>query len=399
MAKSEGYFGLRRGSTKSHTFQVSDGKQITKDRVGAPKNPRTIRQMSQRVMIATIGKAYSEMKAIADHSFEGVSAGMPSLRTFMHTNQVAIMLNKQYGNTNFGYAKYNEDGCVLGSYIISKGSLDSIAGNLAVQSVNAAGKQAVLAVAYGMNIADFCDEFGMVNYGDMATICFLFKKKGGKYGFGAVRFTYKQGASIAESFDLAAAGDVNGASIAVAGNELKLTVQTKSEWADGATADDVHLTAIASRYINGKWYRSTAQFEVEDCAPTFAEALATYPVGQERFLNGDGSVAAAASDTPAQPGTTTPTLTINRSGSGTSVVKVNGSPINSGAEVAAGTTVTVEVTPPANAESDPDVRINNQGVELSGEGTLTGTFQMPAANATLTIDSGSAGGDSGLDEG
>ena len=65
MAKSEGYFGLRRGSTKSHTFQVSDGKQITKDRVGAPKNPRTIRQMSQRVMIATIGKAYSEMKAIA----------------------------------------------------------------------------------------------------------------------------------------------------------------------------------------------------------------------------------------------------------------------------------------------------------------------------------------------
>ena len=29
MAKSEGYFGLRRGSTKSHTFQVSDGKQIS----------------------------------------------------------------------------------------------------------------------------------------------------------------------------------------------------------------------------------------------------------------------------------------------------------------------------------------------------------------------------------
>ena len=214
---------------------------------------------------------------------------MPSLRTFMHTNQVAIMLNKQYGNTNFGYAKYNEDGCVLGSYIISKGSLDAIAGNLAVQSVNAAGKQAVLEVAYGASIADICDELGMVNYGDMATICFLFKKKGGKYGFGAVRFTYKQGASIAESFDLAAAGDVNGASIAVAGNVLKLTVQTKSEWADGATADDVHLTAIASRYINGKWYRSTAQFDVEDCAPTFAEALATYPVGQERFLNGDST--------------------------------------------------------------------------------------------------------------
>ena len=29
MAKSEGYFGLPRGSTKSHTYQVSDGKQIS----------------------------------------------------------------------------------------------------------------------------------------------------------------------------------------------------------------------------------------------------------------------------------------------------------------------------------------------------------------------------------
>ena len=50
MAKSEGYFVLRRGSTKLHTFQVSDGKQITKDHVGTPKKPRTLRQMNQRLL-------------------------------------------------------------------------------------------------------------------------------------------------------------------------------------------------------------------------------------------------------------------------------------------------------------------------------------------------------------
>ena len=38
MAKSANYFGLRKGSTKSHTFSVVDGKQITKDRVEGCKN-------------------------------------------------------------------------------------------------------------------------------------------------------------------------------------------------------------------------------------------------------------------------------------------------------------------------------------------------------------------------
>ena len=38
MAKSSGYFGLRRGSTKSHTFSVLNGKQITKDRVEGGNN-------------------------------------------------------------------------------------------------------------------------------------------------------------------------------------------------------------------------------------------------------------------------------------------------------------------------------------------------------------------------
>lgn len=38
MAKSSTYFGLRRGSTKSLTFSVADGKQITKDRVEGGKD-------------------------------------------------------------------------------------------------------------------------------------------------------------------------------------------------------------------------------------------------------------------------------------------------------------------------------------------------------------------------
>ena len=95
MAKSSTYFGLRRGSTKSHTFSVVDGKQITKDRVEGCKNPRTLAQMSQRCMVATIGVAYSAMKCICDHSFKDLTAGMQSMRNFMHENLKQIRISKE----------------------------------------------------------------------------------------------------------------------------------------------------------------------------------------------------------------------------------------------------------------------------------------------------------------
>ena len=50
------------------------------------------------------------------------------------------------------------------------------------------------------------------------------------------------------------------------------------------------MAAITSRKVNGTWLRSDAQFDVTDATSTFAQAIATYPVGQERFLNGGDNV-------------------------------------------------------------------------------------------------------------
>lgn len=86
MAKSKSFFGLRRGSTKSLTFQVLDGKQITKDRVSEVKNPRTQGQLYQRAIMATVMQAYSAGKAIFDHSFQGLAVGAKNQREFMSTN-------------------------------------------------------------------------------------------------------------------------------------------------------------------------------------------------------------------------------------------------------------------------------------------------------------------------
>ena len=106
MAVSQGYYGLRRGSTKSHTYQVVGGKQITKDRVEGGKNPRTLGQMKQRAIISTVGSAYSAMKAICDHSFEGVTAGRESMAEFIALNTSLVRQSINNSNGFFGINNY-----------------------------------------------------------------------------------------------------------------------------------------------------------------------------------------------------------------------------------------------------------------------------------------------------
>ena len=256
MAKSSTYFGLRRGSTKSHTFSVVDGKQITKDRVEGGKDPRTFAQMSQRCLVSTIGSAYSATKCICDHSFEGKSAGMPCMREFMSTNLKLIQISKEYDNGSFGFNRYKESAFKAGSYVISKG----------------------------------CKIFG-----DMCTVAVMYPKSDGSYGFGAVRFTYISGATILESFAVAVIGDVASATPTFTSNLLKVDVHLAYNLDEAASTDSTYMTAITSRKVNGSWLRSYAQFNVSDAIPTFAAAISTYPIGQERFLNGSDISTASAS--------------------------------------------------------------------------------------------------------
>ena len=286
MAKSSTYFGLRRGSTKSHTYSVVDGKQITKDRVEGCKNPRTLPQMTQRCQVTTIGVAYSAMKFICDHSFEDVTAGMQCMRTFMSENLKQLRICMEYGNGFYGFSKYQDSSLVAGSYIISKGSLPDSCPDAGILSVDAANKQISIDVAAGNSIADITDSMGCKNFKDTCTIAVMYPKGNGSYGFGAVRFTYKQGETVLESFDVDVFGDVNDATPAFGTSGLTLSVHMKPELATNATAENTYLAAIASRQVNGNWHRSNAQFDVQNATPTFAQAIATYPVGMERILNG-----------------------------------------------------------------------------------------------------------------
>lgn len=119
MAKSKSFFGLRSGSTKSLTFQVYRGEQITKDRVYRVSNPRTEAQMTQRALIPIVAAARSELKGLVDHSFEGVAYGEASLKEFSKQNLRAGALQvtsySPNGVSNPGFA----------NLIVSNGSINT----------------------------------------------------------------------------------------------------------------------------------------------------------------------------------------------------------------------------------------------------------------------------------
>ena len=117
MAKSKSFFGLRTGSTKSLTFSVYRGTQVTKDRVTRVANPRTITQMQQRAKVPLVAAARVALAGLVDHSFEGVPYGQASLQKFSSLNLANGALNvwsyPPNGVSNMGCA----------DFIVSQGSL------------------------------------------------------------------------------------------------------------------------------------------------------------------------------------------------------------------------------------------------------------------------------------
>ena len=118
MAKSKSFFGLRTGSTKSLTFQVYRGQQITKDRVTRISNPRTDSQMLQRALVPIVAASRAALKGLVDHSFEGVAYGDQSLKMFSSLNLKAGALKV----ASFSPNGYSNPG--FANLIVSRGTIN-----------------------------------------------------------------------------------------------------------------------------------------------------------------------------------------------------------------------------------------------------------------------------------
>ena len=284
MAQSKGFFGLRKGSTKSLTFSVLDGKQITKDRVYDVKNPRTEAQMRQRMLMTTIGAAYKTLKSIADHSFEGYSSGMQCMRQFNSRN-----LNRfKQAAAAKGSVAFNEykDGDINPMpFILASGSLPGFAFKFdGTSNLEIVGEK---------EGADFTTAEGIyaalgVQRNDLITFCTVIGEgatTNGVYSYKAENFNIvrlycdKSGkvTKPADAFTISTNNDQASITMSTAANAI--TIKT-------GAAD--FGAVIQSRKNDSGWLRSDAVMIVAEdviSGVKTANQLATYPVGTELILN------------------------------------------------------------------------------------------------------------------
>ena len=127
MAKGNLFLGCARGSVGDVTFYRRNAQQISRVRVRKVKNPQTSAQMWQRAINHTAVQAYSVLKKICDHSFEGVSYGANSYSKFLSLNM--DMLRREAGDTiqqqsgQRAYCPFDFRGISAMPYVISTGSI------------------------------------------------------------------------------------------------------------------------------------------------------------------------------------------------------------------------------------------------------------------------------------
>ena len=137
MAKDNLFLGTARGSVGDVVFSRLNGVQVARVRNRSPRNPQSPAQMVQRIIMSSVGKAYSFMSEICNHSFEGFETGQQSQRKFMEVN-VGLLRDKVAevlaypveevirSSEAFNFSFKNDYAPVINGYMLSAGSLPSI---------------------------------------------------------------------------------------------------------------------------------------------------------------------------------------------------------------------------------------------------------------------------------
>lgn len=284
MAKGNPLLGLSRGKLGDMVLYRAYGEQCSRPRV-IPKNPQTGLQLLQRVVLKTVSGAYSLLKPIADHSFQGKQVGTMNQSRFAQVNigllrsgladeindgSLELIVNSQ--KTNFA----PKDSMLpeINAYQISEGSLPAVSTlftgglfTLVLPGAQAAG--ATLTYQGVLNALGLQE-------GDQLTFCLLSTDdteaespyQGRFNGFKFARVILQPANGDLTSDLIAQDGTINQPnvrnegslvlSITEAGNDLHLNFSTQSISTNAGMANSVAAAAvIVSRNSGGVWQRST----------------------------------------------------------------------------------------------------------------------------------------------
>ena len=249
------------------------------------KNPRTMAQMRQRMLMSTIGAAYSYLKVIADHSFEGKTVGQQCMAEFMRLNLNKFRDASKNDKATYAFNSYKDKLINPMRYILSKGSLPEMP--FVVNTLN----QIELSYNVGdiKTAKDVYDAMG-IQVGDLVTFVWVvgnssLVKNVFQYTpsrLNIVRLYANKTGVVATPHD-AFTFDANH-------SDLDINVNKSTDGVLKLTTTEANFGAvILSRQAGGTWLRSNSSMAGNKsiiAGVTVENQLNTYPIESELILNG-----------------------------------------------------------------------------------------------------------------
>lgn len=330
MATGSLMMGTLKGKLGETVAMRRNGKQVVRAYISNPKNPNSQKQQVQRMVQATAAQAYSAMKKICDHSFEGVQVGQKSMSYFMSKNMdylrasIAANGDGTLINASADYVRKGVNLPVLNKYIVGKGTLpevklvDEVTGEysfLTPENSIAVSNNA------GKTNYESANNFIVANsgiVGDWFTFLFLMRENGATQGgqdvyrFVFARFVVEeQSGPVGKSLVLTPSLTSAGVPAVMFGNvfdmlgrtetgsfglRMKLDALFANIGTEAGQLTPCAYAVIHSRQnVGGSWQRSNAEFVVRDnwealgitYPSDFEGALASYSGAGEAKGTGD----------------------------------------------------------------------------------------------------------------
>lgn len=384
MSKGNMLLGQARGKVGSLVFSRNNGQQVTRSRAEVVKNPKTTKQIMQRVILNTVAQSYSVMQPIVDHSFEGVQAGQKTMSKYMSENVKALrerVLNAINAGTDMStfndFTPIGSSRFAANVFVIAKGTLPEITSEVVEESTVYTQNIAVSGNTY----QDVIDSLGLQR-GDQLTFVQIVNPmtSGSQTQFKFARVIldpYLDGEQADLSTPFIENSQVNAANPRNEGIirsiefdtdhlEIKLTAQNLQAI--------VAAAAIASRKVNDSWKRSKAQLVLGSAAQTNAVSFA------DAVSQSEGSID-ALSDRYLNNAASGSLVNFNESGVSPSP-RMTGVVVNGTTIAASGTTSIA-----ANAASIIIISGNNAAVE----GALRASYRIGSGAWATPIALNSAG--------
>lgn len=398
-AKSGGTRSYIRGRVGADVYSIgrdSKGKkqQVVRSLAETVANPQTQSQMRGRMIMSTIMQVVAALKPIIDHAFDNVTGRQPNISEFIARNYAAIkadVASNPSTNNKFGLNKYQEKGAKQGQYVISDGQAQLPA------ALSLAAATGAITIAFGSTSMTIGNLKQILSLGtdEYFTLVGLSNAGAGMYERFRINPTLADNTAItSNNIDNVFAVEGNAAAVvAISSTNITITLSAVA----GCAAVIISKKTSAGYIHNEATLAGSNGFAFNADA-----ALPTYPVGTADYLNGGDIFGmnenfSDGGGTPAPEPTTEHTLTVNKSGSGTVELTVDGTSVSSGASIETNKQVSVAITPESGKEAT--AYVNGAQVSLSYySNQYVGSFRMPNADATLTVDTAASSSGGGTDQ-